>query len=356
MNLVPWQPPAFLRTSQEIDLWNAILSYRDHPLMPTGWDAAFRFSVVDPPGPATRALLIEPDLGPRFAAVIDQFPFAAMFGADLEMTEVNELPQALRSCLEDGIVATLWRAIPDNRMGSIRIATSGALESFASQIDASELQWLSVTIENVTPEPVTVRVGLTVSSLVSIVAGGAIAPAAVDRALADALVTEASYTLGSLSITFDELGRLGPGDVVILAELPPDLVVLRVQGRSHAFRNIDEDWIFQGREVAERYRPAPDTIERTTPMSTEYDASEALVTDLQELGVVVDFDLGRMSISLAQVQAWQPGTVVPLQPPELTPGVEVTIRANGQLIGIGDLIRIDDRVGVRITRLMSKPG
>jgi type III secretion system YscQ/HrcQ family protein len=364
MNLAPWQPPTFLRNSREIDLWNAILSYRDHPLVHEGWNAAFRFSAVDPPDPATSALLIQPDEGPRFAAVISFFPFAAMFDADLEMADVHKLPQALRSCLEEGIVSALWRAVPDNRMGGARIAAAGTLESIASQIAGSglpdelpkELQWLSISIEDVAPEPVTILVGLTIASLVSVVAGGAIAPAAVDRGLSHVLVTEASYTLGSLPITFDELARLGPGDLVMLPELPPDVVVLRAQGRSHAFRSINEDWIFLGREVAERYRPLPGTIERTSPMSHENDPSEQPVTDLQELGVVVDFDLGRMSIPLAQVEAWQPGAVVPLEPPALNAGVEVTIRANGQIIGIGDLIRIDDRVGVRVTRLLSKAG
>jgi flagellar motor switch/type III secretory pathway protein FliN len=360
MNLVPWRPPTFLRTCQEIDLWNAILSYRDYPLVHEGANAAFKFSAIDPPDPVTSALLIQPDQGPRFAAVISFFPFAAMFGADLEMADLDGLPKALRSCLEEGIVSALWRAIPDNRMGGVRIVAAGTLESIASQIAASELptelQWLSISIEDIAPEPVTIFVGLTVASFVSVIAGGAIAPAAIDRGLSQVLVTEASYTLGSLPITFDELARLGPGDVVMLAELPPDLVVLRAQGRSHAFRSVNDDWIFLGREVAERYRPLPGTIERTSAMSHENDPSEQLVTDLRELGVVVDFDLGRMSIPLAQVEAWRPGAIVPLEPPALNAGVEVTIRANGQIIGIGDLVRIDDRVGVRVTRLMSRAG
>jgi type III secretion system YscQ/HrcQ family protein len=364
MNLVPWQPPTFLRSCQEIDLWNAILSYRDHPLAQEGWNAAFRFQAIDPPDAATPALLIEPDQGPRFAAVIRSFPFAAMFDADLEMADIHQLPHALRSCLEEGVVSTLWRAIPDNRMGSVRIAATGTLKSIASQIATdevpgelpNELQWLSISIEDVAPEPVTILIGLTVASLVSVIAGGAIAPAAVDRGLAELLFTEASYTIGSLPITFDELARLGPGDLVMLPELPSDLVLLQAQGRSHAFRLINENWIFLGREVTERYRPVPGTTERTSAMSREHDPSEVLVTDLKELGVVVDFDLGRMSIPLAQVQAWQPGAVVPLEPPALSAGVEVTIRANGQMIGIGDLVRIDDRVGVRITRILSRAG
>jgi type III secretion system YscQ/HrcQ family protein len=362
MNLVPWQPPTFLRSYQDIDLWNAILSYRDHALAQEGWNAAFRFSAIEPPDAATPALLIAPDQGPRFLAVIRSFPFAAMFDADLEMADIHQLPPALRGCLEEGVVATLWAAIPDNRMGNVRIAATGALTSIAGEIVAGEsepigeLQWLSVSIEDVAPEPVTILIGLTMASLVSVVAGGAIAPAAIDRGLAQVLVTEASYSLGSLPVRFDELARLGPGDVVMLPELPPDLVVLQVQGRSHAFRLINENWIFLGREVTERYRPVPGTTERTSAMPIENQPSDLPVTELRELGVIVDFDLGRMNIPLAQVEAWQPGAVVPLEPPALSAGVEVTIRANGQTIGIGDLVRIDDRVGVRITRMLSRAG
>jgi flagellar motor switch/type III secretory pathway protein FliN len=185
--------------------------------------------------------------------------------------------------------------------------------------------------------------------LLSTFANGAIAPAAIDRGLVHALVTEACYTLGSLSVTFDELSKLGPGELVILPELPPDLAILRIQGRAYAFRFTDRNWVCLGREVTERYRPALGANERTGTMPQEqYSSLEAL----EGLGVVIDFDVGRMSIPLAQVQTWQPGTVVSIDPPALNPGVEVTIRANGQVIGIGDLVRIDERIGVRITRLM----
>src|SRR5262249_48634507 len=78
--------------------------------------------------------------------------------------------------------------------------------------------------------------------------------------------------------------------------------------------------------TARRWAP---TKEQAQPQE-QYSSLEAL----EGLGVVIDFDVGRMSIPLAQVQTWQPGTVVSIDPPALNPGVEVTIRANGQVIGI----------------------
>ena len=337
---------------QERELWNAILSYRDTPLTPEGWNAAFRFSAVEAPDPARLALLVQPDRGPRFVAVIDSFPFAGMFGAELNMAAVHRLPRSLRSCLEEGIVSTLWHAIPDNRMGSLRIVSTGPLEQMARTLGANELNWLSVSIEGLAPEPAIVSIGLTVGAFVSVFAQGALAPAATENGLAQALSTEACYTLGSLSLTLNELRTLGPGELVVLPQLPTDLAILRVQGRAYAFRFSDQNWICLGREVTERYRLAPGSTERTNTMSQ--DSVETPLKTIDELGVVIDFDIGRMSIPLAQVNSWQPGTVVALEPPPLDAGVEITIRANGQIIGTGDLVRIDDRIGVRITRLMSR--
>src|SRR5262249_40985580 len=131
MTLALWQPPAFLRTCREGELWNAILSYRDHPLVKEGWDVFFKFSAIARPDPGTRALTIQPNNGPRFIVIINSFPFAGMFGAELEMSELARLPQTLRSSLEDGIVSALWRAIPDNQMGDVRIVAAGTLEQIS---------------------------------------------------------------------------------------------------------------------------------------------------------------------------------------------------------------------------------
>ncbi|PDT90825.1 hypothetical protein CO669_07570 [Bradyrhizobium sp. Y36] len=364
MTIVHWQPPAFTAALAHHELWNAILSYREVPLSQGASSAAFRFSAIDPPDPAMPALLVQPDGGPLFAAIIDTFPFGALFGADLEMPDVHDLPPALRSCIEEGMVGTIWDAIPDNHMGRPRIVARGALVDVAPRIGGA-LHWLSLSIDRIATEPVRLSIGATMSSFASVVASGAFAPAAVNRGLADSLATEACHTLGSLRLSYRDLAALRPGDVVALPQLPPDLIVLRAQGRAHAFRLTDENWVCLGHEVTERYRRS--LLERVNSMSEDHDplprtgadpqpdvaAADAPVATMAELGVIVDFDVGRMSIPLAQVQAWQPGAIVSLDRPALENGVEVAIRANGQLIGTGDLIRIDERIGVRITRVMS---
>jgi flagellar motor switch/type III secretory pathway protein FliN len=73
---------------------------------------------------------------------------------------------------------------------------------------------------------------------------------------------------------------------------------------------------------------------------------------LSSLEVMIDFDLGRTAVSLSDLESWKAGSVVTLDPPSRADGVEVTLRANGQVIGTGDLVKIDDRLGVRISRLL----
>ncbi|GMP12241.1 FliM/FliN family flagellar motor switch protein [Bradyrhizobium sp. TM239] len=364
MTIVHWQPPALSSAFKDHELWNAILSHRDLPLSQGASAAAFRFSAIDPPDPVTPALLLQPDGGPLFAAIIDSFPFTALFGADLEMRDVHDLPPALRSCIEEGVVGTIWDAIPENHMGRPKIVARGALEDVSRRIGES-LQWLSVSIDRIADEPVRLSIGAAMSSFTSVVAAGAFAPAAVNRGLTESLATEACHTLGSLRLSYRDLAALRPGDVVALPQLPPNLIVLRAQGRAHAFRLTGETWVCLGHEVTERYRRS--LLERVNSMSEDHNplprigddpqpdvaTTETPVAAMAELGVIVDFDIGRMSIPLAQVQAWQPGAVVSLDRPALDNGIEVAIRANGQLIGIGDLIRIDERIGVRITRVMS---
>ena len=105
-------------------------------------------------------------------------------------------------------------------MGGVQIVSSSPLDEIVDRIGpggiaaASDLQWLSISIEGIALEPAIISIGLTLGAFVSILAEGALAPAAIDRGLFSALATEAYYTLGSLPLTFAALAALGPGDLV----------------------------------------------------------------------------------------------------------------------------------------------
>jgi type III secretion system YscQ/HrcQ family protein len=69
---------------------------------------------------------------------------------------------------------------------------------------------------------------------------------------------------------------------------------------------------------------------------------------IDSLPVALVFDIGELEIPFSDFNSLQPGYTLDMNRSLLRP---VTIRANGQIIGYGELIQIDDRVGVRILEL-----
>lgn len=94
----------------------------------------------------------------------------------------------------------------------------------------------------------------------------------------------------------------------------------------------------------------PQNVPRAAPQSTQNGHAELQVVP-SGLQLNVDFDLGSISVPLAELESWQPGAVLALDLPVPGRGIEVTIRVNGFVIGSGDLVTIDERPAVRIVRL-----
>lgn len=70
------------------------------------------------------------------------------------------------------------------------------------------------------------------------------------------------------------------------------------------------------------------------------------MTDSKQLEITLRFDLGELTLSLGELQQVQPGYSFELDLP--TSG-EVRIVSGAQLIGRGELVQIEDRLGVRVT-------
>ncbi len=345
MTIALWQPPTFLKSFGDTEIWNALVSWAGRPI-PLTKSTSAEFVVEAAPDPAIRGHLLRPEHGPDFLVVPLSFPFGAMFGADIDVDAIAQLPQPLARSLDDGVISTLWGAMPDSRLGSMRIVASGALSKVAAGLDLKSMQWLRLTLTGLAAKPAVVLVVATMADFSRAAAGGAIAQRAVAATLAATLTSEGCYTLGSLMLSRRDYQALRPGDVVVLPPVHPDMTRLRAARKTFVFRRQDKAWALLGTEPGERYRPNTGLSEGTTAMQ-----ELAAGSGPDGVSIVVDFDLGSVTVPLAAIEAWQPGAVVPLEPPVATDGVEVTIRANGQVVGVGDLVRIDDRVAVRLTRL-----
>lgn len=87
-----------------------------------------------------------------------------------------------------------------------------------------------------------------------------------------------------------------------------------------------------------------------TPTESPSTAGSAPVA-LDEIPVQLAFDLGELEFTLGQLKALQPGQVLDLARPL---GSALNIRANGALIGYGELVEVDGRLGVAIAALAEK--
>lgn len=64
------------------------------------------------------------------------------------------------------------------------------------------------------------------------------------------------------------------------------------------------------------------------------------------LPVLVEFELGRLELTLGELAGLQPGYVFPL--PAFVEGANVTLRTNGRAAGRGELVAVGDTLGVRL--------
>lgn len=158
--------------------------------------------------------------------------------------------------------------------------------------------------------------------------------------------------IGYATLGMDELQPLGPGDVVFMA---------------HSFLSAGRVLWLQapgagGLHVQLPATPAgvPDTAAAApaflTVVQSWNHAMPALAPPLDEaasfdaIPVRLSFDLGEISLTLAELRALQPGQAIQLGHPLAS---AVRIRVNGALIGEGELVEIDGLLGVSVRQLFA---
>jgi type III secretion protein Q len=157
--------------------------------------------------------------------------------------------------------------------------------------------------------------------------------------------------IGSTLLPADTLATLAPADVLLMDRClatPGRALWLSADGRS----GVHVHWPAPEAN-APAAAPLPFTVitpwTDTMPTDTDSSASPAPMS-LDSVPVRLSFDLGEVTLTLGQLQALQPGQALELGHPLAG---AVRIRANGALVGEGDLIEIDGQVGVSIRHLFN---
>ncbi len=166
---------------------------------------------------------------------------------------------------------------------------------------------------------------------------------------ADAVPVCIAAWLGWADLPAAELRSLAPGDTIFLDHClvtPEGELWLGAGGQGLRVRRQDSSYL-----ITQGWT----SLMTETPQSSA-DAAAAVAAagaaeplDLNAIPVRLTFELGERQITLGELKQLQPGEIFDLQRP-LADG-PVLVRANGALVGSGELVEIDGRIGVTLHRL-----
>lgn len=334
---IPILPSAVGLAGDAVRLWNTLVSHAGEPLPLAGKaEAAFTLAAA-PPATATAAVVTTSG---GLAAVVHvaAYPFKARFGIDLEAEDVEALPEGLRRAIVEGVLRSAWALLPDLGFGAIRIEAVGPLAALSVPAAPADPRWLEVELKN-GGERTLLHLGIDPAALADRLGASRWAPRRLWPGLKARLPVRITHRLGTIDLTIAEAAALSPGDLVVMPDLPPERAVVAAEGLHFDLALAERGWRIQAIAPAALREPA-----RGGQTLSDIPARERLAVTLQ-------FDIGEASVPLADLETWQVGAVVPIGVPERADGVQVTVRANGTVVGSGDLVRIDDRIAVRLTRL-----
>jgi type III secretion protein Q len=165
-------------------------------------------------------------------------------------------------------------------------------------------------------------------------------PLAWDRI--DHLQIPVSFVLANARLRLSQINTLTKDDIVLFDCLPPQ------NGAELSIQvNVAQSPFWLAKKSGNHL-----VVQAKLEYSMEENAKKTVreneeINDLEDIELELVFELGRMSMPLSEVRRIGPGYTFDLAG-KLTQPISISI--NGGCIGSGELVKIDNRLGVRLTR------
>jgi len=158
-------------------------------------------------------------------------------------------------------------------------------------------------------------------------------------------------SIGETLLPFSRLESIRQGDVILITEplLGADGSVTLVCGDS----DRQTQFLIAARLDADLITVTAAPVARTPTDMSDSDTSGDEPLSLDQLPIRLSFDVGTKTLTLAELQSLQPGATFALDRPARE---YLTIRANGAVIGSGQLVEVDGRLGVSVSRITAPGG
>lgn len=365
MTFQKWTAPDFMLAAGNIALWNAAMSHAGTAIDLGESKARLVFQPQEtaPDVPSLNKLFLDNELLGYLR--VTSFPFQDACGTPLEVSEIDDLQESLATALTQGMLMTVLAALPADLRSRLRLGPTISLAALHDHAGSSNLQWFAAALQ--TPEtggaPVELTFAASPESLCKEIKGKSLTARLVNQGLAHHIATKADTLIGCAHLPLKDLHDLASGDCVLFTPLSgPGRRALLVENRLYLFGSGDEGWTCQ-RELdfetiltnaPPTHQPTQSPAENTPVTSSEPTGEEEAVEAPAPapLEVTVAFSLGSQKIPLSEVESWRNGAVVAL-PDELNPdGASVTLTLNGTAFAEGDLVRIDNRLAVRLNKVL----
>lgn len=348
-----WQPPRLSRNEAQA---HTTLAQRAvaMPLHAGGthWLASLR-PVIEPPWPALASdtLTCIEWAGAQLQLQLPRAASEQLLAALLDGAALPPLPEqlqagALAAALDDLLAGLerLGRGAP--QLVALDDGQPPAPHAFALQLDALEGRQAIA--------------GVLRSDSLGLLLMAGLASALPPRAgpLAGAALPLSLYLdIGYATLGIDELQQLGLGDVVPMAHsfvTAERVLWLQAPGAGGLHVQLPAASA-DAQDSAAAQAPFLTVVQSWNHAMPALDPPLDEAASFDAIPVRLSFDLGEISLTLAELRALQPGQAIQLGHPLSS---AVRIRANGALIGEGELVEIDGLLGVSVRQLFaaSNPG
>ncbi|MEI2384481.1 FliM/FliN family flagellar motor switch protein [Breoghania sp. JC706] len=357
MNAPNWQARDLRLDLEDVTLWNALMSHADQPVELAEKNATFGFRPA-PSGPRD-GLVRQIGFGgtERLFLQVEQFPFAAICGVDLDVDDLADMPPVLSQALLDGMAWTLIGALPDFLAERAALDGSVFADRLSTDDAAAAAQWFSCSLSGFGDAPILFRVGISPADLCALLKAQAPAARQVHSRLRSRIRTPALRLAGKARLPVREIRALEAGDVVLFGALAQaETRAVLADGHLYTFEKAEQDWRclfikpFSGDEPMETEAATARTEDETTPEPAREPKQEPIAA-APVLTASVTFSLGSALVTLDEIEAWQVGAAVPLPAEISADATQVTLRVRDQVIAEGDLVRLDTRLAARLTRV-----